>query len=397
MGMPNLIPQIFFGSTQISVSSILQYKFKSAIEFIRVDGSSSYIPALIQCLLHRHSFLLMNEKWPASYQQRFIQMVGESRPRGECYIATSGSTGTPKLCVHSIESLFKATRRSKRSITALKDAPFLISVKPSSMGGLLSIVTAIDQQAPIMFPNQHWIDTLSNSPFNSYHLTLVPQQLPPLFNVKNWPNYVASLLIGGDFLPMGMLKQLQKYPCSYSYGLTETAGQVFATTPHSKSIKLNPLPFVKWDTDSQSRLLVKTNTLAKGYLSDHGFTPLPLTKDGYFLTNDLVTKNPFSITGRFDYQFQSGASLVCPEFVESTLLASGYIQRICVVPQSDDTFGFVPIAYVDSLDDMDKLIDCANQQLPIHMRPKRYVLYAFPLNEFKRNHLVRSILNTPIR
>ena len=55
-------------------------------------------------------------------------------------IATSGSTGTPKLVCHSIESLFLSARRSLMHSNIPKGDAILLSLSPSSMGGLLTVV-----------------------------------------------------------------------------------------------------------------------------------------------------------------------------------------------------------------------------------------------------------------
>ena len=130
----------------------------------------------------------------------------------------------------------------------------------------------------------------------------------------------------------------------------------------------------------------------RGYITDNGFQVVNL-KNGFFLTSDLVTINnelSLVIDGRFDFQFNSGGSLVSPEFIESLLESFEFVDRCIILPQSDKKFGYVPIAIIKTSYAINDLIELCSKHLPIHMRPKDFL--PWPINIDLFNKQARSQL-----
>ena len=150
---------------------------------------------------------------------------------------------------------------------------------------------------------------------------MVPQQLSRFINSGLSSLTIASILIGGDAARVEMKQQADHLPVMYSYGATETCGQIISTdtlavpAQHLRGYHCN-YSMINWG---------KTNTLAIGYLTAKGLEALPM-QDHFFISQDVVQLPPdFMVIGRKDFQFQSGAQLVSPEFIEHALVASSWL------------------------------------------------------------------------
>ena len=182
-----------------------------------------------------------------------------------------------------------------------------------------------------------------------------------------------QFLVGGDAVSYKLKSRLLdlNLPVILSYGATETCGQVLAAESNNLD-DFKPLPNVHIK-NHDARLLIKTDTLALGYITQSGIEALPVTND-YFITNDLVELMPvFNVIGRVDFQFQTGAKLVSPEFIERTIIQSGFVKHVVIIPQAHSKFGQVPIAYVSSDANINKLKAFCELELPVHMQPNDYI------------------------
>ena len=102
----------------------------------------------------------------------------------------------------------------------------------------------------------------------------------------------------------------------------------------------------------------------------HGFNH----RNDFFMTNDLVSLTPiFNVIGRLDFQFQSGAKLVSPEFIEQKMTQSGFVKNVVIIPQTHSKFGHVPIAYVSSDANLNQLKSFCESELPVYMQPSDYI------------------------
>lgn len=147
------------------------------------------------------------------------------------------------------------------------------------MGGLLTIVKALLSGAILYLNSDHWSHLLPVSMTN-LHLMLVPQQLGSF--IKNSPadsGFVKSILVGGDAVPYELKNRLLdlNLPVILSYGATETCGQVLAAQNNNLD-DFKPLSNVQIK-NYKGRLLIKTDTLALGYITQSGIESLPVSDD----------------------------------------------------------------------------------------------------------------------
>tara|TARA_B100000674_G_scaffold496175_2_gene525612 strand:- start:1279 stop:2478 length:1200 start_codon:yes stop_codon:yes gene_type:complete len=348
------------------------HDMSASCEVIVYSKDLTSLSQILACLIFRRSFVVLDSSWPTHYSESFLnclQHIPDSSPH--VLIATSGSTGQPKLVCHHMDSLFKSANRSLSHSPISSTDAVLLSLSPAAMGGLLTIVKALVSGARLSLCSGHWLDALA--PSGQWHLAVVPQQLARLMlDVRLSTVSFKSVLVGGDSAPYLLKQQVEEanLPVIYSYGATETCGQIVATNRTSDDYEA--LPGVQLDRLNQ-QLLIQTDTLARGYLTSDGFLSLPM-HNGFYVTQDLVEFSPtFKVIGRKDFQFQSGSQLVSPEFIESELLTSSLISQVVVVPSPDDRFGWVPIAYVPDGTDIALLKMHADAHLPKHLRPASFL------------------------
>lgn len=348
------------------------HDMSASCEVIVYSKNLTSLSKILACLIFKRSFVVLDASWPSHYSELFLnclQYIPDASPH--VLIATSGSTGQPKLVCHHMDSLFKsATRSLTQSPIFFKDT-VLLSLSPAAMGGLLTIVKSLVSGARLSLCSGHWLDALT--PSSQWHLAVVPQQLRRLILDASLSTVsFKSILVGGDAAPYLLKQQVEAadLPVIYSYGSTETCGQIVATNRTSDDYEA--LPGVQLDRLNQ-QLLIQTDTLARGYLTSDGFSSLPM-HNGFYVTQDLVEfSTTFKVIGRKDFQFQSGSQLVSPEFIESELLTSSLISQIVVVPSPDDRFGWVPIAYVPDGLDIPLLKIHADSHLPKYLRPASFL------------------------
>lgn len=341
-------------------------------EFIIFDKSFHSFVMLYACLYYSHPFMVIHPKWPEKYIRNYRQILTQYEfNHNVCFLPTSGSTGDPKVVCHAIDSLFKSAARSLTRTPMAPSDCIVLSLPPTGMGGVLTVLKSIVSGAKLMFNSDHWSNNLIK--FRNMHFAVVPQQLQCLVEMPEVLDLsIASILVGGDGTSNPLIQRCYALglPVIFSYGLTETCGQVVSTT--IKKSRYQPLENVTMNL-YEGRLLIGCNTLAKGYISSNGYTKLPLM-NGMFLTNDLVEIEPdFTFIGRSDFQFQSGSQLINPQFIESELIRSGLIHMALVIPQFDDRFGWVPIAFVPEGADIAQLDLFSKGHLPIYLQPRQFL------------------------
>ncbi len=332
------------------------------------------IRCILTAIVHKQPFVIVDHSWPDAHIQRLYAIL-DANPIHEPWfcVATSGSTGHPKLVVHAIDSLIQSAERALAVSPATENDPWVLALSPAAMGGLLTIVKAWVSKGVLHIPTTHWRDTLSAC--RGAHTAIVPQQLVSLLDTGLDSGGLTSVLVGGDAVSEAVQNRVRDWPIRYSYGSTETCGQVLATIPGGDPSDYHPLPTVAIRVDATQRLLVRTPTLALGYLTPEGRVPLDAS-DGFFVTNDQVQLSPFRVIARCDYRFQSGSQLVDPLYIESVLHESGITPHIVVLPQPHPKWGHVPVAIIPSDAPIDALMAYAKAHLPIFLQPQ--ALYRIP-------------------
>ena len=247
-------------------------------------------------------------------------------------------------------------------------------------------------------------------------LSLVPTQLVRLLGPETpWLKQFRVILLGGAPAWPALLDQAQAVGVRLAptYGSTETASQVATlrpaeflagargagqVLPHA-TVAIEP----DWAHDSLSppiptpnpigsrstigRVAIAGNSLAAGYLSAQGFTPLDTSATGQFLTDDLGYfdgAQRLHLVGRASHKIITGGENVYPAEVEAALWETGWVVDVVVLGLPDREWGqAIGAAYVpvNSTITPDQLRSALGDRLSRYKIPKRWL----PLTQIPRN------------
>ena len=307
-------------------------------------------------------------------------------------LCTSGTTALPKAVLHTYGNHYYSALGSNENMPMCPGDNWLIALPLYHIGGL-AIMFRVLLSGASMTIERASRDVMEF--FHRYritHASLVPLQLYHfLHDSTTAQHHLKALLVGGAATPEPLIKQAKKknLPIFTTYGMTETASQVTTTVPHDTLPHLctsgKVLPYREISITDDGEILVKGETLFKGYIHNKQITPAVDT-DGWFHTGDigsLTDDNYLLVRGRKDNMFISGGENIHPEVIETVLMESEQVEIAVVVPVPDTVFGHRPVAFVKMKDNSNLNIEELKQfvkQLPTFMMPIAW--YPFP-DEFQ--------------
>lgn len=306
-------------------------------------------------------------------------------------IATSGSSATPRAVMHSFGNHYYNALGSNTNIHLDFSDRWLMTLPIYHVGGLAILFKTILANAAIVFPVRNSNIANEIERHNVSHCSLVPTQLHRLMRYRTGletARQMKAILIGGGAVSKDLISKAVNngLPMHTTYGLTEMASQVTTSKTEDSLAELltsgKLLPHRKLSISNNGEILVKGNTLFRGYVDGDNIT-LPLDGNGWFHTGDLGTLDNdgyLTVLGRKDNMFVSGGENIHPELIESALLSIEDIEEAIVVKISDVDFGHRPAAFVKLLPDIKlntkKLKERLRLHLPGYMLPT--VIYPWP-------------------
>jgi len=288
-------------------------------------------------------------------------------------IATSGSSGEAKAAVHTWGNHFYSAQGSNAIIPLTNSDRWLLSLPLYHVSGIAITARCLLSGAGLVIAsNEDLIVAIERG--KATHVSLVSVQLQKLLADEKNHTLLRSLkciLLGGSSIPRTLIEDSLKLGLNIylSYGLTEMSSQV-AT---GKAVEINQacvkaLPYRQISISSEGEILVKGETLFKGYVTGAKLH-LPLSSF-WFSTGDmgqLDSDGCLTVTGRRDSMFISGGENIHPEEIEKALLSIKGIEQAIVVPKEDKEFGQRPIAFIKYIGEPleeNHLIRCLQGDLP---------------------------------
>lgn len=272
-------------------------------------------------------------------------------------IFTSGSSGEPKAVLHTFGNHLYSALGSNQNIEVIPGDCWLVSLPLYHVGGLSITLRTMLVGATAWFQTAG-TDLISAIPNeNITHLSLVATQLYRLLqNQQIIPRLrrLKAILLGGGPIPENLIKQAVNYqlPVYTSYGSTEMSSQVTTTRPGDSLEHLLTsgclLPFRQLHFSAESEILVKGETLFKGYVGPNGLKK-NCDSDGWFHTGDtgkIDDSGYLTLSGRTDNMFISGGENIQPEEIERFVRHISQVEEVIVVPVEDFEYGFRPVAFV---------------------------------------------------
>ena len=305
-------------------------------------------------------------------------------------ILTSGSSGEPKAVAHRLAAHLASAEGSALGVPLQPGDGWLLSLPLFHVGGYAIPWRCFRAGACVVLANAEC--SLSEHLLGGTitHLSLVPTQLSRLLQSPDFrleQTAVRHLLLGGAPIPASLVAacQAQGVTPQVSYGLSEMATQVCTryASPDSPSVGL-PLPGRELKL-VEGEICVRGATLFAGYYREGALEPA-LDAEGWFHTGDLgafTADGELLVLGRRDNRFICGGENIQPETIEQALLQHGAVRQALVVPQADDEWGMVPLAFIDwqpSPADIETgqraltdLVPWLRTRLPSHLIPRRWL------------------------
>lgn len=299
-------------------------------------------------------------------------------------VFTSGSTGPPKAAVLAHGALRASARGVATRMGFGPASAWLLALPLHHVGGVGVVVRALEARAALVLPETNDLASMLADPAVT-HASLVGTQLYRLLEAGAAGLETTALLLGGSALAPSLLDaaHARGLRVATSYGLTEMASTVTATTPGAPRGALATSGSLLDGRDLRitpaGEIAVRGKTRFLGYV-DGVYTGThalrtPFDEGGWFSTGDLGHLDDAGrlvVTGRRDLMFVSGGENVHPEAIERALLALPGVVQAFAVPARDAEFGHRAVAFVEMADGSDpsRLRDVLRERLPRHLVPK---------------------------
>lgn len=293
---------------------------------------------------------------------------------------TSGTTSKPKRVMLTHKNLITNIKSNIESLKFAEDDKVLIAL-PMFFGycNTAQFLTHLYVGASIvimdgMFMPNIFFRIVQDEKITNF--TGVPSMLLMLLNYRNKHKYDISSLryicFGGGNMPVEKLKQLiETFPSVgfvQTYGQTEASPRVTALLPDDSLRKVGsvgkPIPNVKVRIVNEKgqdvgvgetgEIIVQGDNVMKGYYMRPEETAKTL-KEGWLYTGDLAVYDDegyFYLVGRKKNMIISGGLNIYPEEIEELLMCHPAVKEICVIGESHDLMGEVPVAKIVLKDDV---------------------------------------------
>lgn len=304
---------------------------------------------------------------------------------------TSGTTGLPKGVMLTNENLisnvegFCATNKLPVGAKSILALPLFHSF------GQIVLLVCLFNHITTIFINQFLPTTILKvlCSHQAQVLPLVPTMFDVILNAsvaKNIPlDHIKYCITGGAPIPYALIQKLKTNTNACiieGYGLTETSPVI--TISHSHKCYKNgsvgkPIPCVTVKIADDGEILVKGNSVTKGYWNKPEENETAFSIDGYFKTGDVgyIDEEGFLfITDRKKDLIIRAGENISPKQIENVLFNADGVNDVAVFGVKDEKLGEVVYCAIESEQDIDinYLKEYCKRDLPKHLIPEKFVI-----------------------
>jgi len=332
---------------------------------------------------------------------------------------TSGTTGRPKGVVYHHRGSYLMTMGTVVS-WALPPHPRYLYTVPMfhcngwghawTMTALAATVVCIRAFTPKLFfdlVEEHGITHFGGAPIVLNMLALAPPEEQKRFS------HTVHAMTAGAPPPAKVLESMAQFNLEvmHVYGLTETFGHILHSAPqddwYQQSIErqaelkarqgvrfamteavdvIDPETgkSVPWDAETMGEIVIRGNTVMKGYLKDPAATA-EVFRDGWFMSGDIAVVFPdgyIQVKDRAKDVIISGGENISSVEVEGVLYRHPAVGDAAVVALADEKWGEVPCAFIEVKAGAEvseqQLIDFCADNMARFKRPKKVVFGDLP-------------------
>ncbi len=263
-------------------------------------------------------------------------------PEVALIMATSGTSGVPKLAELSHTALRVAVETSASRLGCGADDLWLSCLPVGHIGGMLVIVRALVLRCPVRVHPRFDVDAFERER-DARFTSVVPTVLTRLLDAGADLARFHAILVGGAPLPSDVRARAEAAGARVvaTYGLTESCGGVvYDGVPlEGSEVRIG---------EPGNEILLRAETLMRGYRLDTERTADALTPDGRLRTGDAGTfiAGRLLVHGRIDDLIVTGGENVWPSEVEEALRPHPAVRDVVVIGQPDSTWGHRVVAFV---------------------------------------------------
>jgi O-succinylbenzoic acid--CoA ligase len=294
---------------------------------------------------------------------------------------TSGTTGAPKAARLARENLESNARAANEVLQVDASSRFLCVLPLFHVGGLGILFRCRLAGATVLLHERFDAEAVARDLGSATHASLVASTLARVLEVKPAGFPPAIVAVGGGPVPAQLLQRARDAGLRVvqTWGMTETCSMATCERPDDAdgATAGPPLPGFDLRIDSAGaeagEVLVRGPAVMRGYL---GQQPL---EGRFFRTGDLGeldARGRLTVHARRTDLIVSGGENVYPAEVEAALLAHPAVREAAVLPESDEKWGQVGVAYVVTSASDDELREHLRGRLARYKVPARFVRMA---------------------
>ena len=294
---------------------------------------------------------------------------------------TSATTGEFKSVPIRWKQLYSHVKASQKSLGVTDEDNWLMVLPMYHISGLTILIRSLYNGTSITilekFDEEQVIALIESGRINI--LSLVPTMLNRIVDRIDKHN-LRVVLIGGEFIPKPLVERsiAKNIPIYKTYGMTETTSQVttFSVLDYPEKIDSVGLPLEKVtinienpDKKGIGEVVIKSPMLMDGYIEKKKVF-------NYFNSEDIgyIDEEGFLyILDRRKNIIISGGENIYPKEIENILYSHPKIQECAVVGEKNDRWGQVPILYVVSSIDRQKILAYLSNKLAKYKLPKKII------------------------
>jgi len=399
-------------STQIKIQ---KYRRISFIPFVSIES----IVLIFAALRENIKICLLNHRTPSNYRKNIedffnpdisfnsiddlIMLTNKNEYQSistiqipvepNLYIPTSGSTAEPKIACLSYQNFLKNAQVANRKLNFTECDKWILSLPLFHVAGISILFRVFTACATVTIAKDKDFFKLDGN-----FISLVPTQLNGMLDSSDlYKEKFKCILMGGAPLSERSFSKAKKlgFPIAMSYGMTETASQVFI----SKTPKLiNGVFYLGFpDNHCKIHLNKKRELLVRGPSVFYNYYKKK-TKLKWFQTHDILKYHKtygYAFFARSKELFISGGENIYPEEIERHIMKCSGIDLAYVIGIENEVYGHVPTAFVHGKNyDVDEIKKYLLLNLPKYMLPVEFFkipLHFFNDLKFSRKNLKKHL------
>ena len=332
---------------------------------------------------------------------------------------TSGTTGHPKGVVYHHRGSYLMTMGTVVSWALPQHPKYLYTVPMfhcngwghawtmTAVAGTIVCMRAFNPKLLFDLVKEHEITHFGGAPIILNMLANAPESDQKQFD------RTIHVMTAGAPPPAKVLESMNQFGFNvmHVYGLTETYGHIlqaaaqeswndqslekqaelksrqgvrFAMTEAVDVINPATGEAVAWDGETMGEIVIRGNTIMKGYLKDPGATEKAF-QDNWFMSGDLAVIHEdgyIQVKDRAKDVIISGGENISSVEVEGVLYKHDAVGEAAVVALADEKWGEVPCAFVELKPGQqaseEELIDFCGNNMARFKRPKKVVFGELP-------------------